>query len=102
MNLFSPCFEAEQIEVFLRCQVSGADGVVMAGDEVLRRVLHSVGRSGGPVVAELSLVGAALEPVEAHAHGSKIFASDVERDDAKCSCVVRLHWRRGLFVPHLF
>ena len=53
-------------------------------------------------MAELALVGAASAPVEAHVHGLKLFASDVERDDAKRSCVVRLHWRRGLFVPHLF
>ena len=102
MNLFSPCFEAEQIKVFSRCQVSGADRAVMAGGEVLHRVVRSVGRFGVPVVAELSLVGAASDPVEAHVHVLKLFASNVEQDNAKCSCVVRLHWRRGLFATHLF
>ena len=50
-------------------------------------VVRFVGRNGGPVVAELVLVGAASEPVEAHVHGLELFASDVEQDDAKCSCV---------------
>ena len=76
-----------------------------AGSEVLCWVVRCVGRTGGPVVAELALVGAALEPVEAHVHGLKIFASDVERDDAECSCVVRLYgsvWVSGVAcVPSL-
>ena len=65
-------------------------------------VVRLVGGTGGPVVAELALVGTVSEPVEAHVYGLRLFSSDVERNNAECSCVVCLHWCRGLFVPHLF
>ena len=50
----------------------------MAGGEVFCWVVRFIGWTGGPVVAELALVGAASEPVEAHVHGLELFASDVE------------------------
>ena len=53
-------------------------------------------------MAELALVGAASEPVEAHVHGLKLFSSDVEGDDTNRGCIVRLYWCRGLLVSHLF
>ena len=77
-----PRFEAELVEVFSGCQVSRADGAVMAGGKVLRWVVRLVGGTGSPVVAELALVGTALEPVEAHVHGLKLFSSDIEGDNA--------------------
>ena len=40
----------------------------MAGGKVLCWVVRFVGRAGGPVVTELALVGAALEPMEGHVH----------------------------------
>ena len=84
--------------MFSGCQVSGADGAVMTGGEVLRGVVSLVGGIGSPVVAELALVGTASEPVEAHVHGLKLFASNVEGDDAQRGCVVCLHWHQGLLV----
>ena len=61
-----------------RCLVSGANGAVMAGGEVFCWVVRFIGWTRGPVVAELALVGAASEPVEAHVHGLELFASNVE------------------------
>ena len=50
----------------------------MAGGKVLCWVVRFVGGAGGPVVAELALVGAASEPVEAHVHELERFASNVD------------------------
>ncbi len=69
---------------------------------VLGEVVGFVGGPWLPLVAELRLRRAAVEPVQSHVHRFQPFARDVVGDYAECCGVVRLHWCWGLLVTHFF
>jgi hypothetical protein len=71
---------------------------VVGGAVVFREVVAAVGRARAPVVLELILLIAVVEPPKMHVHGFCAVGQDVVGHDAQGSAIVSLDWGGGLFV----
>ena len=67
---------------------------------VLSYLITIVGGSRPPVTKKLLLQFSSAEPVEKHVHGFGLPRGDSIVDNSEGCGVVRLHWRRWLWMSH--
>ncbi len=64
-------------------------------------VVATVGRARAPVVLELILLIAVVEPQKTHVHGFCVAGQDVFGHNAQGSAIAGLDWGGGLFVAQI-
>ena len=88
--------------MMLCCQTCGPDCSVMNRRMMFCIVICQISRVRAPVVTKCSISCSAAKPVELSVYGFEVFACNVGCYVTKCCCIVGLHRRQGMFVPHLF
>jgi len=91
MNFWWSCEGSIIVAMICRLlEVGGSQGLMMFGRMVFGKIIGMIGVTRAPEDVELTLSGAATNPIKSHVNGLGALLLDSVIDDAACSAVVHL------------